>query len=254
MPKRNKSAIAGNIDGLNMKYLVECIVIAGVIILTAVTGHAAILSAVNVPDSPASVSTLQFDKDNVFGWRFTPAADISVTALGYFDSTTLTGGTGTGLLQSHDVGIYSSTGTLLASATVPSGTAGSLVNHFRFVDLTSPVTLGGGQTYMMAAFYSGFATLTGSHGLAGTNAFTMSNGISFSNPAGTGAFVATGEGGLAKPPTTLVFPTVADTPLIPTFAGDFEFSTVPEPGALAIGGIALPLLLHRRGRRCRLRI
>ena len=52
------------------------------------------------------VGTVTFDRNNTFGWRFTPTTDIDVTALGFFDATSLPAGSGTGLSQSHEVRIY----------------------------------------------------------------------------------------------------------------------------------------------------
>ena len=58
-----------------------------------------------------------------------------------------------GLGQSHPVGIYTTGGALLASATVPSGTAAPIVNGFRWVSLTTPLTLNAGTSYVLAAYY-----------------------------------------------------------------------------------------------------
>ena len=49
------------------------------------------------------------------GWQFKVNTAIDVTALGVFDSGQ------DGLVESHDVGIWDSTGNLLVSATVQSG-------------------------------------------------------------------------------------------------------------------------------------
>ena len=51
------------------------------------------------------VGTVSFDRNNTFGRRFKSTTDIDVTALGFFDATSLPAGSGTGLSQSHDVGI-----------------------------------------------------------------------------------------------------------------------------------------------------
>ena len=59
-----------------------------------------------------------------YGWSFTLSSTITVTDLGYFDFG------GNGLNDAHDVGIWTSTGTLMVSATVPAGTAGTLVGRF----------------------------------------------------------------------------------------------------------------------------
>jgi hypothetical protein len=60
---------------------------------------------------------------------------------------------GDGLLLSHQVGLWNSTGsTLLAFATVPSGTDAPLeASGFRYVELPATVTLTGGETYLIGA-------------------------------------------------------------------------------------------------------
>ena len=88
----------------------------------------------------------------VHGWQFTTNADISVTALGFFDDAQ------NGLTEAHDVGIFSAAGTLLASATVPSGVAAPLVNQFRYVAI-APLLLTSGQTFRIGAVYNSGADL-----------------------------------------------------------------------------------------------
>ena len=70
---------------------------------------------------------------------------ISVTSLGIFDFGQ------DGLAVSHQVGIWNNVGTLLASITVPSGTGGTLVGNWRYIDLTTPLTLAAGSTNRLGA-------------------------------------------------------------------------------------------------------
>lgn len=79
------------------------------------------------------------------GWEFSTTGDLSVTSLGYFDANF------DGLQASHQVGIWNSSGLLLVSATVPSGTAGTLINQFRYVAV-APIFLGAGQTFRIGGF------------------------------------------------------------------------------------------------------
>jgi len=76
------------------------------------------------------------------GWSFTANQNIMVDELGFFDNGS------DGLVSSHNVGIWSISGSLITSATVPSGTAGILQSGFRFVDI-SDVQLYAGQTYVI---------------------------------------------------------------------------------------------------------
>ena len=79
------------------------------------------------------------------GYDFTVNSQITITALGFWDQG------GDGLNQSHQVGIWSGDGsTLLISAIVPGGTAGTLDSGFRFVSIT-PFVLNAG-TYLAGAF------------------------------------------------------------------------------------------------------
>src|SRR4051794_12742057 len=68
--------------------------------------------------------------DQLYGWFFAANHTLDVIQLGVFDS----GGDGLGI--AHEVGIFRvSDRALLGSATVPSGTTGTLVNSFRYVSV-----------------------------------------------------------------------------------------------------------------------
>ncbi len=69
--------------------------------------------------------------DQLYGWFFNTSAGIDVDALGVGDAD------GHALFVSHDVGIYDvSSQNLLVSTTVPSGSGGTLLNGFRYEDIT----------------------------------------------------------------------------------------------------------------------
>src|SRR5262249_58403989 len=77
------------------------------------------------------------------GWSFTTADSLTVTALGWWDFGN------DGLAASHQVGIWNTSGTLLMSATVASGTTDPLASGFRFDSaLTGTTTLAPG-TYVI---------------------------------------------------------------------------------------------------------
>jgi hypothetical protein len=76
------------------------------------------------------------------GWEFTANANLSVNALGIYDL---------GISADDEVGIWTTSGTLLASATVTPSTPES-GDSFAWV-ATSPVTLSDGQTYLIGADY-----------------------------------------------------------------------------------------------------
>jgi hypothetical protein len=191
--------------------------------------------------SGASLTVLgtdSFDRDNTFGWRFTPVTDIDVTALGFFDATGLPAGTGTGLSQSHEVGIYRVTDqVLVASNAIPAGIAGDLNGNFRYVTLVTPVRLAGGTTYLMA----GFALSTSPDPAAFASSWTMSPGILYANSplptiinptSGTSQYLVSAHG---NPPAVLTYPGVAQTGLLPVFAANFQFKlVVPAPMILPL--------------------
>src|ERR1700693_727987 len=95
-------------------------------VLTWVFGYAVICIA--APAMFASTIAITTSADNVtvnsgtwtLGWSFSVNSSISVTSLGAYDASLY------GLNVAHDVGIWDAAGDLLASATVPSGTAGFL--------------------------------------------------------------------------------------------------------------------------------
>ena len=79
------------------------------------------------------------------GWEFTVGAtDINVTSLGYFDKDQ------DGLTDSHQVALWTSTGTQIVSATVNSGVASALTGKFRYTNIAS-TTLTHGTTYVIGA-------------------------------------------------------------------------------------------------------
>jgi hypothetical protein len=54
--------------------------------------------------------------------------------------------------ESHKVGIFDSSGALLVSTIIPSGTGSLLEGHFRYADI-APLKLDAGQTYTASAFH-----------------------------------------------------------------------------------------------------
>lgn len=135
---------------------------------------------------------------------------------------TITGGTETtsnGLNQSHEVGIWTADGsTLLASAIVPSGTAGTLDSGFRFVAIT-PLVLAANTEYLAGAFNG-----------ANTDPITR-----FAT-ATTDSRITLGS-------------TRFDSPFTGYFGPNFQIDgNVPEPGAITLvaSGILLAILNRRR--------
>ena len=166
----------------------------------------------------------------MIGWRFTTAAPISVSQLGFWD------GSANGLGESHAVGIWTTDGPgtpadALLTTTVPSGTAGALVgSSFRMVDVT-PMILPAGD-YVIGGLlpgnqvdpYKETSDITG---------FAAASGITYQERRFGGVI------GFGRPANTAAG--------LGSFGPNFTFAVVPEPASLALLTLgALALLRHRR--------
>jgi hypothetical protein len=204
--------------------------------------------AVSFTYGTAGPSTLT--TTSTIGYEFSVAAgqSITVTKLGVFDANTSYYNNGAALSVSHMVGIWSSSGTLLTSATVAAGATDPISGAFRYVVPTTQVTLSGGLTG--ADFYIG----------AAWTSFT-DNIIQFGNASGgseTAASPITILGATYNNGSGLNDPTTSAAPpggsiVVGFFGPNFEFtpaSATPEPATLTLLSIsALGLLVYRLRRR-----
>jgi Domain of unknown function (DUF4082)/PEP-CTERM motif len=165
---------------------------------------------------------------STIGWQFTVNSPVSVSALGFFDVGL------DGLAQSHQVGIWANTGTLLVSGTVSAGTSSTLDGSFRYV--TVPGTILTPGTYRIGAFYvANSADLKPGN----SESITTDPAISYIQPNyGLGSFT---------------FPNVLQGigNGLNHFGPNFELSPVPEPSTLvllSVGGIVV-MVRSLRGRR-----
>lgn len=165
-----------------------------------------------------------------------------VYALGFYDGSIADGRT-PGLTQSHQIGIFDSSRTLLAQATIQAGTASTLLGNFRYTDqlfdaagqaLVGPLQLGAGSYIIQA--------------VSTQDTFIYVLGIASLTPA-TNVSYAKSQFGTY---TSLHFPDEvfhSDTS-IGFFGGNFLVtalnpsspSPVPEPGAFALLGGSLTVL------------
>jgi len=164
--------------------------------------------------------------EGTYGWAFTLTNTISVTELGYFDFG------GNGLTDSHDVGIWTNTGTLLVSATVPAGTAATLNGDFRYVLVTATLLAPG--DYVIGGFSPADS---GDPVAVEASTITTASGLSYGGSRSIGG-------------NTLTFP-IGDASGHPNsyFGPNFTFSTVPEPttlGLLLFGGLTALGLRRKR--------
>ena len=153
------------------------------------------------------------------GWEFSLSSAGTVTALGAFNST------GTGLAESHDVGIWDSTGTLLVSATVAAGTVDPLIGQFRYASV-STITLGPGTYEIGALWLDGADNNTFPGDVATVNTIPSLTFIQNSFVAG---------GTLADPTNTTGS---NDSYFGPNFLVGTR-SVTPEPGTLVLLGSGL---------------
>ena len=116
-----------------MKTFLKFLLAMGLVVLMAAPS----LAGLAVDFTPTLANDGTVDSFSL-GFQFTTTSAINVTALGYYDDLL------NGLTQSHDVGIYNSSGTLLVSTTVVN--SDPLTSWFRMHSI-APTLLAAGQTY-----------------------------------------------------------------------------------------------------------
>jgi hypothetical protein len=161
-----------------------------------------------------------------FSFNVLDAAGINVTHLTFWDNG------GDGLAQSHDVGLWDSAGTLLASTTIAAGTANALDVNGKFrIGAISTVHLAQGNNYVVGAvFLSGSADLQAINMVGLTTPPQISYGQTRFNNNGS---------------STLSFPTSTISQIgLP--GGSFQFTAVPEPATIAALGFGALAMLRRR--------
>jgi hypothetical protein len=146
------------------KMLLISVFVSGLLLMAAPTMADQIIDYAG----PASLGYLYFNSYagsnyGIAGSEFHISTTISINALGIYDAGNYTGvydqannysghaEDGDGLLQNHDIGLYKINGTLVAKATINAG-GGTLLNGYRWVNLTNAVTIGPGD-YVVAATY-----------------------------------------------------------------------------------------------------
>ena len=170
------------------------------------------------------------------GWQFSIAGSSAITQLGVFDAG------GDGLINPHQVGLWRIDGTLLASATVPAGTAAPLVDGYRYVSIT-PVVLG---TFISG----GIVAAQYSEGDADDQVTPHRGQLNGS------VLESFGVGGRYALGSNLPFPILATPSPCPECAGptfwesNFQFAIIPEPSVWLLLSPVLGYLFirHRKAR------
>ncbi len=199
-------------------------------ILSAFLLASAILASAGTLGLTSPVGTLLTAGDpQLWGWIFSVDSPITVNALGVYDIGS------DGLQLSHDVGIFrQSDHSLLASATVPAGTLGTLDGGFRFVTV-SPFLLPLGNYVIVMTMQ----TQTTDRNVALATSFSTASQITY-----VSSVIDSGS--------ALAFPNPLNNGLFgpglfgPNFVID---AGVPEPascGLLALGLGALAAFVRRR--------
>ena len=180
--------------------------------------------------SPSGIADTTSSYTDTQGWSFTLSQTVSVTALDYYDPS------GANLAFSHQVGVWTSTGTLLFSTTIPSGAPGVTNGSYESVAI-APYSLSPGN-YVIGATSASYSDLYVYYATAEP---TIS-GVSFTG----GGYITYASG--------LNFPTPIGNNANPEFlSADFEVGTAqsntptPEPSTFVMlaGGM---VFLWRRAR------
>lgn len=166
---------------------------------------------------PLGFTTATVTGTSTRGYFFDITSPVTVSGLSFFDNN------GDGLMESHDVGLWNSAGTLLASVTVPAGTAAPLDSSglFRYVALSSSVTLPVATGYVVGGVTAAFSA---DEVFVHQTGMTMAPGVSYS----ISAFSTGGS-------LLLTFPSSVDFASGGISGG--SFGVVPEPSTLALLGI-----------------
>lgn len=155
-----------------------------------------------------------------YGWSFMVNQEIQLVSLGYLDVGL------DGLIDEHDIGLWSDSGTLLRSSTVSSGTISPLADGFRYASVEA------------FSLLPGFVYVVGGYTTSASDLIGFSSNIFFDGFAPEVTFVQ----GRYRGSSELTFPTNS----VDEFAylgASFQFQQVPEPTSIKIFGLALCLFV-----------
>ena len=213
-------------------------------LVTMATAAACLAGALPAQASPTSLFDADYpaaggvsDTPLVYGNRFTMTSTIIATALGLFDRNS------DGFFESHQVGLMSAAGTLLASVSFGPGQAGTLGpgvkpgdnslpnSGMRYLDIAD-VQLEAGQSYWLAALFP--APMSDFVGLGRHVSSAYASGF-------TGGY---SYGSILTPTSNVIDGYVIGVNLLTADAAAPVDNTVPEPATLIqvltlLGALAL---------------
>lgn len=198
------------------------------LLLALTTVQPSLASIIAVLPGSGGFQNSNYGSNITLGWGFTLTDALTITDLGYFDGNT-------GLTDSHPVGIWNSLGNLIAEATVPGGTAGALVNGFRFVSIT-PVVLNPG-----AYSIGGYANMTSPDEFR----FEVSSVATVAGLSFGPANLYTQADSLTRP-TTKADAFSQDGFFGPDFLVSGPVTVVPEPAGAGISLLGLAIIVGFR--------
>lgn len=158
------------------------------------------------------------------GYDFTVGSEpLLVTELGIWDQGQ------DGLSNQHIVGLWDTSGDLLASLTIPAGTSSTLDGQFRYESLASPVFLTANSDFIIGASYvSGDA-----------DTFLVARTFENADPIFNAAVTPGGER-FGAAPSTLTFPSYSGgAPELGDFGPNMMFDVVPEPSILCLSAVCV---------------
>lgn len=166
---------------------------------------------------------------NNVGWSFSVSSSVTIDGLGIFDMGS------NGLAGRHQVGLWDSSGNLLAQTVVSSSStavaSGSTLGQWLFESI-SPLSLAVGS-YVVGAFY---ASSDPDFVVASATGLSMDSRLSYSASRASvgGSFAMPGPYGLVEPGV---------------FGPNLRIAELPEPGSLALLGLGMFGLAAVRARR-----
>ncbi|MEB3200703.1 MAG: hypothetical protein VKK62_09285 [Synechococcaceae cyanobacterium] len=128
--------------------LTACTLLGGTLLLAPSSSHALVITQAVINTTGG---TLGGDPgfSGSLGYNFSLSSPFRISSLGFYDAGE------DGLLSPHEVGVFDATSQgLLAKALIPAGNTASLIGGYRWVGLSSSITLQPGN-YVLAATTSG---------------------------------------------------------------------------------------------------